>query len=244
MIIIPAVDIKDGRCVRLLQGRMDAETVFADDPSEMARQWADQGAELLHVVDLDGAVTKRPRNLAAIERIVNSISVPVQLGGGIRDLETVRMYLDAGVAKVVIGSGAVNDPEMVLAACRAFPERIVLGIDARDGRVAIEGWTETTDVSAVDLAGQFEGGGLWAINFTDIARDGMRTGPNIPAIREFAEAVDIPVVASGGISAVEDIQALADIQHLGITGVIIGRALYEGDVNLSEAIAVAAEKRS
>ncbi len=243
MIVIPAVDIKDGRCVRLLQGRMDAETVFSEDPSEMARQWADQGAELIHVVDLDGAIKKRPRNLAAIEKIVKSLRVPIQVGGGIRDIDTVRLYLDSGVAKVVIGSGAINNPEMVLAACREFPERIVLGIDARNGLVAIEGWTETTDVSAIDLAKQFEGGGLSAINFTDIARDGMRTGPNIPAIRNFAQAVDIPVVASGGVSAIEDIKALADIQNPGITGVIIGRALYEGDLHLPEAIAVAVKNR-
>lgn len=244
MIVIPAVDIKDGRCVRLLQGRMDAETVFSDDPSDMARQWADQGAELIHVVDLDGAVKKQPRNLPAIEKIVKSVQVPIQVGGGIRDVNTVRMYLDSGVAKVVIGSGAVNNPEMVAAVCREFPEQIVLGIDARDGNVAIEGWTETTDVSAIDLAGQFEGIGLSAINFTDISRDGMRTGPNIPAIRQFAEAVNIAVVASGGVSVIADIQALADIQHLGITGVIVGRALYEGDVHLPEAIAVAAKNRS
>jgi phosphoribosylformimino-5-aminoimidazole carboxamide ribotide isomerase len=222
---------------------MDAETVFSEDPSEMARQWADQGAELIHVVDLDGAIKKRPRNLAAIEKIVKSLRVPIQVGGGIRDIDTVRLYLDSGVAKVVIGSGAINNPEMVLAACREFPERIVLGIDARNGLVAIEGWTETTDVSAIDLAKQFEGGGLSAINFTDIARDGMRTGPNIPAIRNFAQAVDIPVVASGGVSAIEDIKALADIQNPGITGVIIGRALYEGDLHLPEAIAVAVKNR-
>lgn len=243
MIVIPAVDIKDGRCVRLLQGRMDAETVFSDDPSEMARRWADQGAELIHVVDLDGAVKKGPRNVAAIERIVTSVAVPIQVGGGIRDLDTVRMYLDSGAAKVVIGSGAVNHPEMVRAACREFPEQIVLGIDARNGLVAIEGWTETTGVSAIDLARQFEGAGLSAINFTDIARDGMRTGPNIPAISGFARAVAVPVVASGGVSALDDIKALADIPHPGVMGVIIGRALYEGDVSLPGAIAVAAKKR-
>ena len=244
MIVIPAVDIKDGRCVRLLQGRMDAETVFSDDPSEMARKWADQGAELIPVVDLDGAVQKRPRNLAAVERIIKSTSVPIQVGGGIRDAETVRMYLDLGVARVVIGSGAVNNPDMVATACRSFPERIVLGIDARDGRVAIEGWVETTDVPAVDLARQFEGVGLAAINFTDISRDGMRTGPNIAAIRHFAAEVNIPVVASGGVSTIDDVRALAEIENPGVTGVIIGRALYEGDVSLPEAIVVAARNRS
>ena len=244
MIVIPAVDIKDGRCVRLLQGRMDAETVFSDDPSEMARKWADLGAELIHVVDLDGAVKKQPQNRAAVERIIKSVSVPIQIGGGIRDVNTARMYLEMGVARVVIGSGAVNNPEMVIAACRAFPAQIVLGIDARDGRVAIEGWVETTDVSAVDLARQFEDAGLAAINFTDISRDGMRTGPNIPAIQKFATAVNIDVVASGGVSTIDDVRALAEIRNPGVTGVIIGRALYEGDVNLPEAIAVAARNRS
>lgn len=239
MVVIPAVDIKDGKCVRLLQGRMDAETVFSDQPADMARRWEDQGAELIHVVDLDGAVRKRPQNLSAIRKIIESVRVPIQVGGGIRDRDTMRMYLDSGAVRVVIGSGAVNNPEMVLAACSEFPEQIVLGIDARDGRVAIDGWTETTAVSAIDLARQFEGGGLAAINFTDIARDGMRTGPNIPAIQRFAEAISIAVVASGGVTTIEDIKALTRIQHAGITGVIIGRALYEGDLHLPEAIAAA-----
>jgi len=243
MIVIPAVDIKSGKCVRLLQGRMDAETVFSDDPSEMAGRWAEQGAELIHVVDLDGAVRRRPENLSAIEKIVKRVKPPIQVGGGIRDLDTMAMYFDAGVARVVIGSGAVKDPEMVMTACQRFPGRIVLGIDARDGKVAIEGWTETTAVDAIDLARQFQGIGLAAINFTDISRDGMRTGPNIAATRAFAAAVPVPVVASGGVSAIDDIAALAAMGPPGVVGVIVGRALYEGDLSLVEAMAVAGKKR-
>ena len=240
MIVIPAVDIKDGRCVRLLQGRMDAETVFSDDPVAMARRWADEGAELVHIVDLNGAIEKTPQNLRHIEQIVNSVSVPLQVGGGIRDMATLKMYLELGVAKVVIGSSAVNNPQLVKEAGQRFPGQIVVGIDARDGKVATEGWTKSTLVSAVDLARQFADCGVSAINFTDINRDGMRTGPNLEATRELAEALDIPVVASGGVSTIDDIKALAQIQGCGITGVITGRALYDGSFELAEAIAAAA----
>lgn len=240
MIIIPAVDIKEGRCVRLLQGRMDAETVFSDDPGAMARRWADQGAALIHLVDLDGAVNRRPQNLDLIRKITEDIDVPVQVGGGIRDMDTLVMYLDSGVEKVVIGSAAVSNPNLVKEAAKRFPGRVVVGIDARDGKVATEGWTETTDVLAVDLARQFEDFGVAAINFTDINRDGMRTGPNIDATRALAEAVNIPVVASGGVSCLDDVKALAQVQSAGITGVIIGRALYDGNLSLPEAIAAAA----
>ncbi|MFP4041096.1 MAG: 1-(5-phosphoribosyl)-5-[(5-phosphoribosylamino)methylideneamino]imidazole-4-carboxamide isomerase [Desulfosudaceae bacterium] len=239
MIVIPAVDIKNGRCVRLLQGDMNAETVFSDDPAAMAVRWASQGAELIHLVDLDGAVQKRPCNLTAIEKIIDQVDRPVQVGGGIRDMATLRMYLERGVSRVVIGSSAIHDADFIQAACREFPGRIVLGIDARNGQVAIEGWTETTTVTAVDLARKFEGTGLAAVNFTDIHRDGMQTGPNLAAIREFAEAIDIPVVASGGVSTLADIKALAGLRDCGITGVITGRALYEGSLDLAEAIAAA-----
>jgi phosphoribosylformimino-5-aminoimidazole carboxamide ribotide isomerase len=240
MIIIPAVDIKDGRCVRLLQGKMDAETVFSDDPAAMARRWADEGAALLHLVDLNGAVNKRPENLTSIKNIVKAVDIPVQVGGGIRNMETLTMYIELGVAKVVIGSEAVNNPELVKAAGEKFPGQVVVGIDARDGRVATEGWTETTGVTAVDLARQFEDCGVAAVNFTDINRDGMRTGPNIEATRMLAEAVQIPVVASGGVSTINDIKALAAVQDAGITGVIVGRALYDGSLDLAEAMAAAA----
>ncbi|MCF8110755.1 MAG: 1-(5-phosphoribosyl)-5-[(5-phosphoribosylamino)methylideneamino]imidazole-4-carboxamide isomerase [Desulfobacteraceae bacterium] len=237
MIVIPAIDIKGGRCVRLFQGEMDQETVFSDDPAAMAGRWAAQGAELIHVVDLDGAVEKRPRNLEAIERIVNQADpVLVQVGGGIRDIDTMEMYLDLGVARVVIGSAAIYDPEMVKKACKRFPGGIVVGIDARNGKVAIEGWTKTTEMQAAILGKQFEDAGVAAINFTDIERDGMRTGPNIEAIRDFARAVEVPVVASGGVSCLDDIKRLAELEPDGVTGIITGRALYEGSLDLKSAI--------
>ncbi|MFO7860584.1 MAG: 1-(5-phosphoribosyl)-5-[(5-phosphoribosylamino)methylideneamino]imidazole-4-carboxamide isomerase [Desulfosalsimonas sp.] len=238
MIVIPAIDIKGGRCVRLLQGRMDRETVFSDDPSAMAVRWIDQGARLIHVVDLDGAIEKSPKNLAAIEQIVSAAgSVPIQVGGGIRDLDTIGMYLDRGVDRVVIGSAAIYDPDLVRQACQDFPGRIVVGIDARNGKVAIEGWTQTTKVSAIELGPQFEDSGVAAINFTDIERDGMQTGPNIEAIREFARAVGIPVVASGGVACMDDIRNLSKLADDGVSGIITGRALYDGRLDLREAVA-------
>lgn len=218
---------------------MDSETVYSEDPAEMAARWADEGAQLVHLVDLDGAVQKKPCNLEAIERIVERLAVPVQVGGGIREMEALRGYLKRGVAKVVLGSGAIDDAEFVCNACREFPGRVVLGLDARDGMVAVDGWTRVTGISAVELARQFEDCGLAAVNFTDIYRDGMQTGPNIPAIKHFAEAIDIPVVASGGVSKLADIEELANIQDHGISGVIVGRALYEGSLTLREAMAAA-----
>lgn len=239
MIIIPAIDIKGGRCVRLLQGRMDAETVFSDDPSAMARQWADQGAEIIHVVDLDGAVEKTPKNLDAVRRILDSVQIPVQVGGGIRTAENIQAFLDLGVKRVIIGTEAIRNPDLVTDACKAFPDRIVVGIDARDGWAAIEGWTETTRVRAVDLARRFEDSGIAAINFTDIHRDGMQTGPNIAETRRMAESVSIPIVASGGVSTLDDIRNLLPLQSAGVVGVITGKALYSGTLDLKEAISVA-----
>lgn len=244
MIVIPAIDIKAGRCVRLLQGRMDAETVFSDDPAAMAERWEADGAGLIHVVDLDGAIEKQPRNLAAIRNIVDRVRIPVQVGGGIRDMDTIGMYLEHGVSRVVIGSEAVNNPELVEAACRKWPERIVVGIDARNGWVAIEGWTKTTTVSAAALGKQFESSGVAAINFTDIERDGMRSGPNIEAIREFARSINTPVVASGGVSAIEDIYRLAPLETDGVVGVITGRALYDGSLDLQKAVSYLQDRRS
>lgn len=239
MMIIPAIDIKNGKCVRLLQGRMDAETVFSDDPSAMARQWEDQGAEMLHVVDLDGAIEKCPRNLSSIQRIVQAIRIPVQVGGGIRELKTLELYFDIGIAKAVIGTEAIRNPELVRQACKNYPEGIVVGIDARKGKVAIEGWTQTTDIRAIDLARQFEDFGVAAINFTDIHRDGMQTGPNIEETRQLAEAVRIPIVASGGVSTLEDIRNLLPLSKSGVIGVITGKALYSGTLSLKEAIDLA-----
>lgn len=238
MIIIPAVDIKDGKCVRLFQGRMDAETVFSDEPVEMAKRWEDEGAEMIHVIDLDGAFEKHPKNLNAISKIIQTVAVPVQVGGGIRNMNTIRMFIDLGVKRVIIGTEAIKNPDMVKTASKAFPEQIVVGIDARNGLVAIDGWTETTRMLAIDLAKQFENCGVAAINFTDIHRDGMQTGPNIDETRSLAKAVSIPVVASGGVSTLADIKDLLPLQEVGVVGVITGRALYDGNLSLKEAIAV------
>jgi len=238
MIIIPAVDIKNGRCVRLLQGRMDSETVFSNDPAAMARRWQDEGAEIIHVVDLDGAVGRRPQNMDAIRKIIKTVNIPVQIGGGIRTKETIRMYMDIGAGKVIIGTEAIRNPALVEAACREFPDQIVVGIDARKGKVAIEGWTETTAVDASDLAKTFENSGVAAINFTDIHRDGMQTGPNIEETRRLAESVSIPVVASGGVSTIDDVINLIPLKKVGVAGVITGKALYEGTLKLKEAIEI------
>jgi phosphoribosylformimino-5-aminoimidazole carboxamide ribotide isomerase len=238
MIVIPAIDLKKGRCVRLLQGRMDAETVFSDDPAAMARRWADAGAGMVHIVDLDGAVEKQPRNLDAIRAIRDAVDVPLQVGGGIRSAETLGMYLDIGVDRVVIGTEAVRNPDMVRDACKSHPGRVVVGIDAREGMVAVEGWTETTHTRATDLARMFEDSGVAAINFTDIHRDGMRSGPNLEETRRLARAVSIPVVASGGVASLADIAALLPLEADGVAGVITGRALYTGDLDLAAAIAL------
>jgi phosphoribosylformimino-5-aminoimidazole carboxamide ribotide isomerase len=236
MIIIPAIDIQSGQCVRLLQGRKDDATVFSDDPAAMARRWAKAGAQLIHVVDLDGAFEKGPRNTFAIRAILDSVDVAVQVGGGIRDEQTIQTYLDAGVSRVVIGTAAVRDPDRVRAICSRFPGRIVLGIDARNGMVAVEGWTETTLIRAIDLARRFEDCPVAAINFTDIHRDGMQTGVNIEETRLLAQSVSIPVVASGGISSLADIHQLLPLEDVGVCGVIVGRALYAGTLDLKKAI--------
>ena len=244
MIVIPAVDIKNGKCVRLVQGRMDAETIFSDDPVAMALKWDNAGAEVIHVVDLDGAVEKHPRNFDAIIRIVKQANAVVQVGGGIRTLDTIEMYLNQGVQRVIIGTEAIRNPGFVKDACRSFPDRIVVGIDARKGLVAIEGWTETTQTKAVDLARRFEDTGVAAINFTDIHRDGMQTGPNISETRKLAGAVSIPVIASGGVSTLQDIKNLLSLEPFGVVGVITGKALYSGTLKLKEAISVCKTNQS
>ncbi len=236
MIVIPAVDIKNGKCVRLLQGRMDQVTVFSDDPTAMAHKWESVGAELIHVVDLDGAVQKSPQNIKTIKRIVDRLHIPIQVGGGIRDVNTIEMYLESGVQRVVIGTAAIRHPELIKNACRKFPNRIVIGIDARNGLVAIEGWVQTTQIQAVELASQFEDCGVAAINFTDIQRDGMMTGPNIEQTQRLAEQISIPVVASGGVSRLKDIENLLPLEKVGVTGVITGKALYDGRLDLKAAI--------
>jgi phosphoribosylformimino-5-aminoimidazole carboxamide ribotide isomerase len=237
-IVIPAIDLKEGKCVRLEQGLMDRETVFCDNPAEQAREWAGQGAELLHIVDLDGAFAGVPKNKEAISAIVNSISIPTQLGGGIRDMATIEAYLTLGVGRVILGTAAQRNPELVMEACRLFPGRIVVGIDARNGMVAVKGWAEVTDVRASDLARRFEGYGVTAIIYTDISRDGMMGGPNIAATKALAEAVSIPVIASGGVSSLSDVENLMHIESFGVTGVITGRAIYDGALRLAEAIAL------
>jgi phosphoribosylformimino-5-aminoimidazole carboxamide ribotide isomerase len=239
MIIIPAVDIKDGRCVRLLQGRKDAETVYSDDPVQMAKKWESQGAELIHVIDLDGAFQQHPQNSDAIKKTVEQLDIPVQVGGGIRNEKTIRQYIEIGVERVIIGTEAIKNPKLVKKACKAFPEQIVVAIDARRGMVAVEGWTQTTPMKAIDLAKRFEDCGVAAINFTDIDRDGMQTGPNIEETRRIAEDISIPVIASGGVSTIDDIKNLLPLNAMGITGIIIGKALYSGSLDLKEAIALA-----
>jgi len=239
MIVIPAVDIKHGRCVRLRQGDLAQQTVYSDNPAGMARKWADLGAELIHVVDLDGAVAKGPRNTDSIRRILEQVRTPVQVGGGIRTEKTIREYLDLGVARVIIGSEAIQKPDWVIRCCERFAGRIVVAIDAREGFVAVDGWTRTTGVRAIELAKQFEDCGVAAINFTDISRDGMQTGPNIKQTQRLAQSVNIPVVASGGVSCLEDIRRLLPLESFGVAGVIVGRALYAGTLDFHEAAALA-----
>jgi phosphoribosylformimino-5-aminoimidazole carboxamide ribotide isomerase len=239
MIIIPAVDIKEGKCVRLLQGRMEDTTLYSDEPVKMAQEWEACEAQLIHVIDLDGAFAKQVKNFKTIKEMLLKIKTPIQVGGGIRDLKTIEMYIDAGVSKVIIGSVALYDPQLVKDACKNFPGKIVVGIDARDGLVAVEGWSKTSKTRAVDLAKEFESCGVAAINFTDIHRDGMQTGPNLEETAALADAVSIPIVASGGVSTIQDVKNLLEIEKRGVTGVITGRALYEGTLDLKEAIKIA-----
>jgi phosphoribosylformimino-5-aminoimidazole carboxamide ribotide isomerase len=236
LIIIPAIDIKDGKCVRLAQGDFDRVTIYADNPADMALTWMQKGAELIHIVDLDGSVAGLPRNANTILDIARKVDVPIQVGGGIRDMETIAYYLGNGVTSVILGTTALQNEKIVQDACEAFPGRIILGIDALDGKVAIRGWTQKTDQNAVDLATRYENHNVRAIVYTDIKRDGMGTGVNIEATKELAKSVSIPVIASGGVAAIADIQNLLSIKDCKFYGVIIGRALYTGAVSLEEAI--------
>jgi len=236
LIIIPAIDLKNGLCVRLKQGQMSKETVYSQVPQEMAIKWYEKGAERLHIVDLDGAVKGRPVNSEVIRSIVHAIPIPIQLGGGIRDIQTIETYLDLGIHQIILGTVAYKDPEFVSLACKTFPERIIIGIDARKGQVAVEGWTEETDMTPEELAKKYEQMGISAIVYTDIQRDGMGTGPNVQATQDLAKAIDIPVIASGGISGIGDVKKILPLSKYGVMGMITGKALYEGTLDLTEAI--------
>ncbi len=241
MIILPAIDLKEGRCVRLEQGLMDKDTVYNDDPAAQARMWQEQGGEYLHIVDLDGAFAGVPKNRSAIKSIVEAIDVPSELGGGIRDMETIEAYLGLGINRVILGTVAKENPELVKEACHRFPGQIVVGIDAKDGLVAVRGWADVTEKKATEMAKEMEGFGVEAIIYTDISRDGMMQGPNIEATRALAEAISIPVIASGGLSTLEDIRRLLEIESSGVTGVITGKAIYSGAIDLREAVALTRE---
>lgn len=237
MLLIPAIDLQDGRCVRLRQGNLDNATVFSDDPGAMAEQWLDQGARRLHLVDLNGAVAGKPKNRAAIKAIVDAIGgdIPVQIGGGIRDMNTIEHYLDNDISYVIIGTAAVKDPGFLRDACSAFPGNIIVGLDARDGKVATDGWSKLTRHDVGDLACKFADYGCEAIIYTDIGRDGMLTGVNIDATVALAQRVGIPVFASGGITGLDDIRALCKVEGEGIDGAIMGRSLYEGTIDFAQA---------
>jgi len=235
MLVIPAIDLKDGRCVRLFQGDMDKETVYFADPLEAAKHWAAEGAELIHVVDLNGAVEGRPAHTRDIASICEGISIPIELGGGLRSLAALAEAFALGVARAIVGTAAYDNPDFLRAACRKFPGKIIVGIDARGGKVAVKGWKETTALDAVDLARRVEADGASRIIYTDIARDGTREGVNIDETRRVAQAVSIPVIASGGVATLDDIRRLKTVESDGVEGVIVGRALYTGGVTLREA---------
>ncbi|HUQ75314.1 MAG TPA: 1-(5-phosphoribosyl)-5-[(5-phosphoribosylamino)methylideneamino]imidazole-4-carboxamide isomerase [Burkholderiales bacterium] len=242
MLIIPAIDLKDGRCVRLRQGDMSTATVFSDNPVEMAKHWAAQGARRLHIVDLNGAVAGRPKNEKVIRDVIAAVGeqVPIQVGGGIRDLDTIESYLDAGVTYIVIGTAAVKNPGFLSDACYAFPGHIIAGLDAKEGKVAVEGWSKLTGHDVVDLAKKYEDYGIEALIYTDIGRDGMMGGINIEATFRLAQATKTPIIASGGLNSLEDVQAVcAKLAPEGVIGAIAGRALYEGKLELKNAQAVA-----
>lgn len=240
MLIIPAIDLKDGHCVRLKQGRMDDDTVFSKQPVEVAGQWRDQGARRLHLVDLDGAFAGKPKNAEVVHAICTAYpELPVQIGGGIRNIDTAKAYIDAGVSWVIIGTQAVKEPAFVAELCKACPGQVIVGLDAKEGMVATEGWARVTNVSAVELAKQFEDTGVCAIVYTDISRDGMMQGVNVEQTAALADAINIPVIASGGVTNQSDIDALIKEAHRGVAGTIVGRAIYEGTLDLAAAQRIA-----
>ena len=237
MLLIPAIDLKDGRCVRLRQGDLQDVTVFSEDPGAMASHWVEQGARRLHLVDLNGAVAGRPKNEGAIREIIAAVGdrIPIQLGGGVRDLDTIERYLDDGLEWIIIGTAAVKNPGFLHDACGAFPGQIIVGLDARDGKVATDGWSKLTGHDVIDLAHKFEDIGVEAIIYTDIGRDGMMQGVNVEATVRLAQSVRSPVIASGGVTNLADVEALCAVESEGVSGAILGRALYEGALSLAEA---------
>ena len=243
MLIIPAIDLKDGHCVRLKQGEMTQATVFSEDPAAMARHWRDQGARRLHLVDLNGAFAGKPRNEEAIKAVIDAVGeeLPVQLGGGIRDLDTIERYLDDGVSYIIVGTAAVKTPGFLHDACYAFPGHIMVALDARGGKVAVDGWSKMTGHDVVDLALKFQDYGVESIVYTDIGRDGMLSGVNVEATQALAQALSVPVIASGGVASLDDVRSLCAVAHEGIMGAISGRALYEGTLDYREAQALADE---
>jgi phosphoribosylformimino-5-aminoimidazole carboxamide ribotide isomerase len=243
VILFPAIDLKEGQCVRLVRGDMAQATVFNDDPSAQARAFESQGFDYLHVVDLDGAFAGKPVNAEAVERMLARVSIPVQLGGGIRDMKVVRAWLEKGVSRVIIGTAAVTDPAFVKEAARVYPGRVAVGVDARDGRVAVDGWAKTSDLSAQDLGRRFEDAGVAAVVYTDIARDGVLKGLNIEATLALAEAVSIPVIASGGLASIADIARLTEPDCARLAGAIVGRALYDGRLDPAQALALIRSRR-
>jgi phosphoribosylformimino-5-aminoimidazole carboxamide ribotide isomerase len=240
VILFPAIDLKDGQCVRLQLGDMNAATVFNDDPAAQAAAFERQGFKYLHIVDLNGAFAGKPVNAGAVEAILKAITMPTQLGGGIRDLATIETWLARGIRRVILGTAAVRDPALVRAACKSFPGRVAVGIDAKGGKVAVEGWAETSELTVIDLARRFEDSGVAAIVYTDIDRDGVLKGLNLPATAELARAVRIPVVASGGLASIDDVKALMQPEYSMLEGAITGRALYDGRIDPKEALALLA----
>jgi phosphoribosylformimino-5-aminoimidazole carboxamide ribotide isomerase len=242
VILFPAIDLKDGKCVRLKLGDMNQATVFSDDPGAQARAFQDQGFKYLHIVDLNGAFAGEPVNQDAVDAILTAIDIPAQLGGGIRDMETIEKWIDTGIDRVILGTVAVRDPDLVLRACVEYPGRIAVGIDAKGGKVAVEGWAETSELTAIELAQRFEDAGVAAIIYTDIERDGILKGLNLPATAELARATKIPVIASGGLASIDDVKALLQPEYAMLEGAITGRALYDGRIDPKAALALLASE--